>query len=217
VGNTGLHLTLEERKKWVVLVFHETARNTLEGSLESLLLDVSLGCGVLKSGLDLLERSNSNFSKVVSEVVVLKVLNHLQHVERSSVEVLLNIQLLVCQVVNECSLLDEVVLGIDADVFHLLLGVSEMSKLLLLSGVSPHAAELLSLVACVHVVEHGKLGTNEVGEVADFDVTEVESNEELVMEDHTTDPLVVGPATEARDRIDGTDVEEDEKETASAS
>jgi hypothetical protein len=37
------------------------------------------------------------------------------------------------------------------------------------------------------------------------------------MEDHATDPLVVGPATESRDSVDGADVSEDEQQTASAS
>jgi hypothetical protein len=153
---------------------------------------------------------------MVSEVLVLKVLDHLQHVKCSSVEVLLNVQLLVSEEVNEGSLLDKVILSIDADIFHLLLGVSEMSELLFFCDVCPHTAELLGLIASVDIVEHCEFGTDEIGEVADLDVTKVECDQILVMEDHAADPFIVGPPTEARDRVDGSNVEEDEQQPASA-
>jgi len=37
-----------------------------------------------------------------------------------------------------------------------------------------------------------------------------------VVEDHSTDPLVVGPATETGDGVDGSNVEENEKKASSA-
>ena len=214
--DTLLHLALKEREKGITIVLHQTAPDTTEGSSEGLLLDAILGSGVTNGGLNLFERTDCDFSQMVSEVLALEVLDHLEHVECSSVEVLLDVKLLVGEVVDECPLLDVVVLGIDADVLHLLLGVSEMSELLLLSDVGPHAAELLGLVASVDVVEDTELGANEVGEVADFDVPEVEGDEVLVMEDHAANPLVVRPPSEARDRVDGSDVEEDEQQTSSA-
>ena len=154
---------------------------------------------------------------MISKVLVFVVLDHLEHVVDSAVEVLLEVQLLIGEVVDKSSLLDVVILGVDADVLHLLLGVSEVSQLLLLGNVGPGACELLSLIARVHIVEDGELGTDEVGEVADLNVTQVEGNQELVMEDHATDPFIVRPAAESRDGVDGADVGEYEKETASAS
>jgi hypothetical protein len=208
---------LEEGKKGIALILHEAAGDTLEGRLEGSLLNLILRCGISDGLLDFLEGADGDFSEVVSEVLVLVVLDHLQHVVNSAMEVLLEVQLLIGEVVDESSLLDVIVLRVDADVLHLLLGVGEVSHLLLFGNVSPGAAELLGLVAGVHIVEHGELGTDEVGEVADLDVTEVESNEELVMEDHATDPFIVRPAAESRDGVDGADVGEDEQETASAS
>ena len=121
--------------------------------------------------MNLLKRSNSDLSEVIAEVLLFVVLDHLEHVSDSSMEVLLHIQLLVSEVVDQSSLLNIVVLTIDANVFHLLLGVSEVSKLLFLSNVSPLAAELLGLIARVDVVENCELRTNEVGEVTDFNIS----------------------------------------------
>lgn len=176
MGDSGLHLALEEGEKGIGLIFHESALDALEGSLESLLLDLLLSSGIIDGLLDLLEGAECDLSEVVPEVLALEVLHHLEHVEGPVVEVLLNVQLLVGEEVNERSLLDEVVLSIESEVLHLLLGVSEMSKLLLLSHVGPHAAQLLGLVAGVHVVEHGELGSEEISEMSHLDVTEVEGN-----------------------------------------
>ena len=185
--------------------------------MEGSLLDLILGCRISDGRLDLLEGADGDFSEVVSEILVLIVLDLLQHAIDSAVEVLLEVQLFISEVVDESSLLDVIVLRVDADVLHLLLGVSEVSQLLLFGDISPGAAELLGLIARVHVVEDGELGTDEVGEVTDLNVTEIESNEELVMEDHATDPFIVRPAAESRDGVNGSDVGEDKQETASAS
>ncbi len=114
-------------------------------------------------------------------------------------EMLFNIELLVGEIVDQRSLLYEVVLSLDSNVVHLLFGVHEMLGLFLFGNISPHGAELLSLVSRVHVVEHGKLGSEEVSEMSDFDVSEIEGNQELVMPDHTSEPFVVGPSSESRD------------------
>jgi len=217
VSNTALHLRLEKGKEGVALVLHEAAGDALEGRLEGSLLDLLLGCGISDGLLDLLEGTKGNLSKVVSEVLVLVILDHLEHVVDSAMEVLLKVQLLISEEVNESTLLDIIVFRVDADVFHLLLGVSEVSQLFLFASISPGASELLGLITGVDIVENGELGADEVGEVTDLNVTEIEGNEELVMEDHATDPFIVGPATESRDGVDGADVSEDEQETASAS
>jgi len=81
------------------------------------------------------------------------------------VEVVLDVATRVSQEVDESSLLDEVVLGVDANVLDLLLGGNEPFHLGLLSVVSPLGHELLALVACVHVVELSELGANHESEV----------------------------------------------------
>ena len=91
-----------------------------------------------------------------------------------------------------------------------------MSHLFFLGHISPHGAELLCLVASVDVVEDCKFRPNEVGEMSDLDITEIESNQILMMEDHTSDPLIVRPATKSGDSVDGSDVEKDEKKSSSA-
>ena len=129
-------------------------------------------------------------------------------------EMLFHIQLLIRQVVYQRPLLHIVILAVYANVLHLFLGVAEVSELLLLGDVGPLAAELLSLVARVDVVEDCELRAHEVGEVPDLNVAQVECNEEFVVEDHASDPFVVRPAAEARDGVDRSYVEEDEEEAA---
>jgi len=133
-----LHLFLKERKKGVILILHDPALDTAKGSLEGLLLDINLGSGVLEALLNGLKGSESNVLEVVSQVLGLKVLDHLEHVQGSAVEVLLYIQFLISEIVDKSSLLHKVVLGNNAEVLHLLLGVSEVSKLLLFSDIGPH-------------------------------------------------------------------------------
>jgi len=133
-----LHLFLKERKEGVILILHDPALDTAKGSLEGLLLDINLGSGVLKALLNGLKGSESNVLEVVSQVLGLKVLDHLEHVQGSAVEVLLYIQFLISEIVDKSSLLHKVVLGNNAEVLHLLLGVSEVSKLLLFSDIGPH-------------------------------------------------------------------------------
>lgn len=128
---------------------------------------------------------------MMSEVLVLKVLDLLEHGEGSSVEVLLKVELLVGEEVNECSLLDVVVLGVESDELHLFFGGAEVSELCLLRDVSPHGAELLGLVSGVNIVEDSELGTQEVSEVSDLDVAQVKANQVLVVENHTSEPFVV--------------------------
>ena len=166
-----MHLILEKREQGVVLVLHEARGDTSKSRLEGFFLNLTLGGGVLDGALYFLKRSNSDLSEVIAEVLLLVVLDHLEHVSDSSVEVLLDVELLVGEVVDERPLLDVVVLAVDAHVLHLLLRVSQVAQLLLLSHVRPRVAQLLSLVTRVHVVENGELGTDEVGEVADLYVT----------------------------------------------
>ena len=53
--------------------------------------------------------------------------------------------------------------------------------------------------------------------MSDLSVTKIEANEVLVVPDHGSEPLVVGPASESGDGVDGSNVEEDEEETPSTS
>lgn len=79
---------------------------------------------------------------------------------------------------------------------------------MLLNHIGPLGIELLSLVASVSVVEDGELGAGHEHKVARLNVTEVKGDQEFVVEDHASDPLVVGPASEAGDRNDSADVAE---------
>jgi len=91
MSNSRLHLVLKERKQWVVLVFHETRRDTSECSLKGVLLDLVLGGGILDGVLYLLERADGDLSEVVAQVLLLEVLDHLEHVANSAMEVLLHV------------------------------------------------------------------------------------------------------------------------------
>jgi len=109
------------------------------------------------------------------------------------VEVVSDTFLLVDKEVGQSSLLDEVVLLVNANIFHLFFSVDQPSGLDFFSDISPLVAHLLGLVTRVDVVENGKLGTEQEGEVTGLSVSNVPAHEELVVEDESTEPFVVGP------------------------
>ena len=111
----------------------------------------------------------------------------------------LQVRPLISQEVNKCTLLHKIVLIVKSHVIHLFLRVSQVNRLLLLTSVGPLRTELLHLIVAVNVVEDGEFGTGQPMEVADLGPTEVETNHELVVEDHASDPLVVGPAAKFGD------------------
>ena len=58
-------------------------------------------------------------------------------------------------------LLDEVILFVDVDILHLLLGVHQMLLNVLFSHVGPDIQHLSNLVVGVSIVPVGELGTDE--------------------------------------------------------
>lgn len=80
-------------------------------------------------------------------------------------EVILNRVARVSEEIDKSSLLDEVILRVDADIFNLLLRGHEPLHLQLLSRVGPLRHELLGLISSVHIVEVGKLGSNHEGKM----------------------------------------------------
>ena len=145
------------------------------------------------------EGALSNASKQVLKVYLFVAFNIVEHVLCTAVEVVLKFDTAVGEVVDEGTLLNVVVFRVDAGVLHLLLGVDQVAHLDFLSNVSPLGGELSVFVASENVVEDSELGAEHEGEVSELNVTEVDGEEILVVEDHVTDPLIVGPATEARD------------------
>ena len=129
----------------------------------------------------------------------------------------LNIGTRVGQEVDKGSLLDELVLVVDTDILDLLLGGHEPLSLALLNSIGPLVGELLGLVARVHIVEVGEFGSDNEGEVTDLRHTQVEAEDELVMEDETSNPFVMRPAAHSGEGGDGADVQEEEDETAAGS
>jgi len=123
----------------------------------------------------------------------------------------------VFEVVDESTLLHELELVIDTDVFHLFFGVNEMRGLLFFYLVNPLVGQLLELVARVDVVEDGKLRSEQECKVARLDETDVPGDEELVVEDHTTEPFVVGPASHSCNSCNRSDVREEEDKSTTRS
>ena len=213
----GLDFGSEDGEERVVLVGHSAGSDTLEGGLEGSFLDLSAGSGIGDGLLNLGESLLSNRVNNISEVALLVALDRLEHVSGSVVHVVFEVDAGVDEEVDEGSLLDELVLLVDTDVLHLLLGVHEVSVLLLLNNVSPLLAKLLGLVARVHIVEDSELGSHHEGEVTDFHVRHKVGNQELVGEDHSSDPLVVRPATEAGNGAEGANVSKHEDNTSAGS
>mmetsp|Transcript_19494 Transcript_19494/g.29959 ORF Transcript_19494/g.29959 Transcript_19494/m.29959 type:complete len:203 (+) Transcript_19494:488-1096(+) len=128
-------------------------------------------------------------------------------------EVGLGINLRVGEEVDERSLLDEFVLLVNSVVLDLLLGEAQVLVLGHLSLVSPGVGHLLQLVARVDIIEDRELRTHEVSEVSNLNVAKVEGNEELVMPDHASKPVVVLPAAKSRDSVDRSNVKGEEQQS----
>lgn len=132
-------------------------------------------------------------------------------------EVLLQVESGVGEVVHEGSLLNEPVLVVDSHVLQLLLGLLQVRVLVLLHGVVPLGDHLAPLVSREHVVEDGELGPRKPEEVPDLRVAHEEGDEELVVEDQPSDPLVVVPPAQLGDGHDRADVEEKENDSSPGS
>lgn len=101
-------------------------------------------------------------------------------------EVLFQVKLFISKIVNESSLLYEIILSIESNKFHLLFCVSQVLELLFLSYISPHSKQLLGFISRVNIVKNCEFGTKEVSEVSDFNVTQIKGDQILMMEDHTS-------------------------------
>lgn len=193
--NSSIHFSLEDWQQGVKSVAHLSFSDSVEGILEGLFLNLSFLGWVLQGFVNNFQRSNCDLFKVAFQVLGFKVLDLLEHVEGSLMEVSFNVELFVGKIVNESSLLDEVVFALDSQVFDLLLGVSQVRGLFLLGNIRPHGSQLLSLVSGVNIVEYREFGTNEVSEVTDLSISKVEGDQEFMMPDHTSDPFVVRPSS----------------------
>lgn len=192
----------------VVSVGHSSIADALQSRLEGGLLDLGSLLGVSKGVLDLSHSGLANAIDKFAQVSMLITFNGREHELSASVHVSLQFSALLGHVVDKSSLLDEVVLTVDVNVFNLLLGLTQVHGLFLLDQIDPLGSQLLHLVGGVLVVENSEFGTGQPGEVANLNVAKVESNEEFVVENHAANPLVVRPATEARNRGDSGDISE---------
>jgi len=211
--DTVVDLLGQNWHQWVALVTHRAVSDSLEGRLEGGILDSLRLLWVCEGVLQLGEGTRANAVEQVLHVRLLVALDVVEHVVGTVVEMVLEINSGVLQEVDEGALLHELVLVVNSHVLHLLLGVLEVLHLSLLNNISPDISELLELVVGVDVVEHGELGGWEPLEVTGLSNTEVEGNQELVVEDHASHPFVVGPATELGDRGDSGDVAEQKDNT----
>lgn len=157
---------------------------------------------VLNHGKDLIDGADSDLPHLSLEVSLLEGLNRAQQGNGSIVEVGFSIKLRVGQEVDESSLLDCFVLLVDTVVLELLLGMSQMLILSHLSFISPLVGQLSILVVGVSVVEDREFGTDEIREVTNLKVTNVVSNQELVMPDHSSQPIIVFPTAKSTDCVD---------------
>jgi len=214
---TSHHLCLNGWQDSIILVSHLASSNTVKCGEERGTLDTSLVLWALSHSEHLLDGANSDLSHLRFQVSLLEILNRVEKRISSEVEIGLSVELGVCQEVLKSSLLDKLVLAVNTVVLKLLLGVSHMLVLHHLALVSPLVAELAVLIVSVHIVEHGELGSNEVCEVTDLNQTNVEGNEELVMPDHSTEPVVVLPAAESGDGVDRSNIESEENEASTGS
>lgn len=212
--NAAFNLISKDWHEWISLVGHRSVSDALESRSESGILDRSRLLCVGEGTLQLIESTRANTVQETLEVVVLKALDGGEHVLGTAVEVVLKLVSGLGEVVNKGSLLNVLVLLGDVVVLHLLLGVLQVFHLNLLDDIGPLGAHLLELVVGVDIVEDGHLWTWNPVEVTGLSNTEVEGNDELVMVEHASDPLVVGPTTKLGEGSNRSDVGEKEDNTA---
>jgi len=95
--------------------------------------------------------------------------------------------------------------------------MNQMSGLFLFYLVNPLVGQLLELVASVDIVEDSELRSEHECEVAGLDETDVPGDQELVVEDHTTEPFVVRPAAHSRDSSNRSNVCKEENKSTTRS
>jgi len=123
-------------------------------------------------------------------------------------------------VVNEIHnspLLDEFIFLINSVIFQLFFGVSQMSILLQLNAIGPLICHLLEFVVGVDIIEYWELWTEEEWEMSGLDESNVEGNKELVMPDHSSEPVIVFPSTKSGNGVDWSNVQEHEQKSSSRS
>ena len=136
----------------------------------------------------------SDVSHLGLKVGIFEIFNRVEHGNSSVVESGLAVKLRISKEVDKGSLLDELVFGIDSVIFELLLSVSEVLSLDFFDGIGPLVTELSVLVGGIDVVEHREFRSKEVSEVSDLNISEVVCEEELVVPDHTSHPIVMLPS-----------------------
>jgi len=127
----------------------------------------------------------------------------------------ISVKLWVADEIGNSPLLDVFVLRINSIIFELLFGVSHVSILLKLNIISPGVSQLLEFVVRVNIVEYWELWTEEEWEMSGLNESNVESNKELMMPDHCSEPIIVFPSSKSGDRVDWSNVKEHEQKSSS--
>ena len=117
---------LEHWEEDITSVGHGSGADTVEGGLERGSSDSFGVLWVVNVSKNLIKRSLNNSSHFTLEIVVLKVLNLVEHSEGSLMERGLSVQLGVGEEVDKSSLLNEFVFFINSIILKLLLGVSQV-------------------------------------------------------------------------------------------
>jgi len=210
-----LNFFLKHWKQDVTFVTHHSTSDTGKCRFKGSSLDLIRMFWVSDEAKHFVEGAFNDTLHFILEVGILEVLNLSQHSDSSLMERSFSVQLAVGKEVHKTSLLDVFVFFINVIILQLLFGVSEMLILSHLCAISPLVGHLHVLVVGVHIVEHRELWTNQSGKVSDLDVTNVKGDEELMMPDHCSEPVVVFPTTHSGDGGDGADIQEEEDEASS--
>lgn len=211
------HLGLDHRKQSVSIVGHDAISDSVQSRIKAGSLDCSRVFRIVDETEHFFGGTIGDATESRLKVGLLEGLNTLEHSSGTRVEIGLSRHLCVSQEVNQCSLLNEFVFVVNAVEFKLLLGKFEVFVLHHFDRISPLVAKLSVLISRVGVVEDGELGAREPGEVFDLSVADVVSDQEFMMPNHSTQPIIVLPAAKARDRVDGRNVQTGENQTSSGS
>ena len=111
-------------------------------------------CWIIYSSQNGIDRSVGNFSELILKIGLFELLDLVEHIHGSVMEVSFSTKFRVSKEVNESSLLDIFVFFVNSVVLKLFFGVSQMLILNHLSSISPLVGELSVFIARVHIIEN---------------------------------------------------------------
>lgn len=214
-SESWLHFFLDHWKKLISSISHWSFSDTIQSWKEGLSLNFWTLNWVIYSSQNSFNRSVGNFSQLTFKICLFELSDLIEHTNCSLVEMSLGIKLGVSEEVDQGSLLNEFVFFINSAILELFFCFSQVLVLNHLGRISPLVGELSVFISRVDIVEDWELWSDEVSEMSNLNITEIETNEELVMPDHSSQPVIMFPSSESWNSVNWSNIKTNENKASS--